>query len=145
MPYVYIQILIGQKHAYAIRQSQEKIGDPSELLGLARRAARSVPDCGGIWALYMRIVEKATRPTEDMEQFEWEETVEGELLSFLTTFFMLTWPIDIYRRMLQMNLVQKSVDDLVITTLTRASWSRRTCFVEEDGETVIGEFCHYAN
>jgi hypothetical protein len=47
--------------------------------------------------------------------------------------------------MLQTNLVQKSVEDFVVTTLTRASWSRRMCFVEEEGETVIGEFYYYAN
>jgi hypothetical protein len=38
----------------------------------------------------MRFVEKATRPTDDMEQFEWEETIEGELLSLPTAFFLLT-------------------------------------------------------
>ena len=38
-----------------------------------------------------------------------------------------------------MNLVQNSVEDLVTVTLTRASWSRRMCFLEEDGEVVVGK------
>lgn len=42
--------------------------------------------------------------------------------------------------MLQMNLLQTSVEDLVVTALTRASWSRRMCFVEEEGETVVGKY-----
>jgi hypothetical protein len=91
----------------------------------------------------MRIVEKATRPTDDMEQFEWEETIESEPPCFLPNVFLLTGPIDIYDRMLQTNLVQKSLEDLTIATLTRASWSRRICFVEEEGEIVIGELYYY--
>jgi hypothetical protein len=47
--------------------------------------------------------------------------------------------------MLEANLVQKSVEDFVAATLTRASWSRRLCFIEEEGETVIGEYYYYAN
>ena len=42
--------------------------------------------------------------------------------------------------MLGMNLVQASVDGFINVVLTRASWSRRRCFVEENEETVIGAF-----
>lgn len=95
-------------------------GDSTELLNLARRATRALPESGTVWAIYMRAVEKATRPTDDMEQFEWEESIP-----------------DIYSRALQINLLQTSVEDFVAVTLTRASWSRRMCFVEEEGETVV--------
>ena len=42
--------------------------------------------------------------------------------------------------MLEMNLVQASVDGFINVVLTRASWSRRRCFVEENEEIVIGAF-----
>jgi hypothetical protein len=45
--------------------------------------------------------------------------------------------------MLEMNLVQASVDGFVNVALTRASWSRRRCFVEENEETVVGASCPY--
>lgn len=52
----------------------------------------------------------------------------------------LTISLAIYLRMLGMNLVQASVDGFVNVVLTRASWSRRRCFVEENEETVVGAF-----
>ena len=52
----------------------------------------------------------------------------------------LTISLAIYVRMLEMNLVQASVDGFINVVLTRASWSRRRCFVEENEEAVIGAF-----
>ena len=62
--------------ADAIWQSQQT-GNSAEVLTLARRATRSIPESGALWAIYMRVVEKATRSTEDMEEFEWEESIQG--------------------------------------------------------------------
>lgn len=85
----------------------------------------------------MRTVEKANTPPEDGEAVEWEETVEGELLG--KTGCVANSFAEISSRALDVNLLQSSLEDLVLFILTRASWSRRKCFVKEEGETVVGE------
>ncbi|PVF92511.1 hypothetical protein CPB86DRAFT_769315 [Serendipita vermifera] len=105
--------------AFAARQSD---ADLLSLLNLAKRACRCLPEVGAVWAFYMRAIEKASTASEEMDAVEWEETVE-----------------DTYSRVMAMDLIQSSIDDFIPVVLTRASWSRRRCFVEEDGETVIDQ------
>jgi hypothetical protein len=91
----------------------------------------------------MRSVEKATSPAEGVEPVEWDETIDGKIefqKKKIQSRCDLTVSLAIYLRMLEMNLVQASVDGFINVVLTRASWSRRRCFVEENEETVIGAF-----
>jgi hypothetical protein len=76
---------------------------------------------------------------EGVEPVEWDETIDGKINIFQSR-CDLTISLAIYLRMLEMNLVQASVDGFINVVLTRASWSRRRCFVEENEETVIGAF-----
>jgi len=89
----------------------------------------------------MRAVEKGTSPAEGVEPVEWDETIDGKIeVNIFQSRSDLTILLAIYLRMLEMNLVQASVDGFINVVLTRASWSRRRCFVEENEETVIGAF-----
>ena len=78
---------------------------------------------------------------EGVEPVEWDETIDGKIeVNIFQSRSDLTILLPIYLRMLEMNLVQASVDGFINAVLTRASWSRRRCFVEENEETVIGAF-----
>jgi hypothetical protein len=59
-------------------------------------------------------------------------------LKLLRRAWLITCATDTYSRVMAMNLIQNNVDDFIPVVLTRASWSRRRCFIEEEGETVIG-------
>lgn len=73
-----------------ILPGQAQTSDKSEenrtdLLNLARRATRSAPESGSVWAIYMRLVERVTTPSsegsesnmEEDDPFSWEEGVDG--------------------------------------------------------------------
>ncbi|KAG9056261.1 Splicing factor [Serendipita sp. 407] len=107
--------------SYQLKSSSE--GDRKQLLTFAKRATRSIPEHGPVWGFYLRIAERAAsqETTSDTEM----ESDDVESVP------------DIYLRAISTNLLQAKPDDLTALALTRASWSRRRCFVVEEGETVV--------
>ncbi|KAG8755812.1 Splicing factor [Serendipita sp. 396] len=107
--------------SYQLKSSSE--GDRKQLLTFAKRATRSIPEHGPVWGFYLRIAERAasqeTASDTEMESDDVESVP------------------DIYLRAISTNLLQAKPDDLTALALTRASWSRRRCFVVEEGETVV--------
>lgn len=74
---------ILSRHSFSLDSQFLQSHDPAQnhiaLLRLARRATRSLPESGPIWAFYLRAVEKATSPSEGVEPVEWDETIDGKV------------------------------------------------------------------
>jgi hypothetical protein len=118
-------------------QSHDPAQNRTAFLRSARRATRSLPDIGPIVQL-----KKLRHQWRVLSQLNGTKLLMVRLKSkkIFQSRYDLTISLAIYLRMLEMNLVHASVDGFINVVLTRVSWSRRRCFVEENEETVIGAF-----
>lgn len=106
-------------------QKTLKDEERSQLSTLAKRATRCIPEHGEAWSFYMREIERVnSSSSEDMETEEANSTE--------------TVP-DIYSRLVAMNLLQNSIEDLVVVAISRASWGKRRVFIQEGEETAIDQ------
>ncbi|KAF9013425.1 hypothetical protein BDQ17DRAFT_1386973 [Cyathus striatus] len=94
-------------------------------LATYRRAVRSVPGSGEVWARYIRFLEQVSSSDGDDEPMEERETVA-----------------DIYSRAFATNLLQSDVEQIVPIVLARAGYEKRKIgagTADEDGlATLIG-------
>jgi hypothetical protein len=113
---------------------QVKKETPPNLINLARRATKSVPDSGVVWSAYLRLLE-----TNERAEIQDLETVSGERTALKPKGDpVLKLFSGAYERAMTMNILQSSPDDFALVVMARAAWRRRQCFALEGGEVPFG-------
>ncbi|KAF9483427.1 hypothetical protein BDN70DRAFT_799974 [Pholiota conissans] len=91
-----------------------------EELEVHRRAVRSVPGSGEVWARYIRFLERIEVPPEGLE------TVAGNHFTAYHDFpLLIIFSAEIYDRALETNLVQSDIEQLAPLVLSRAGYEKR--------------------
>ncbi|KAK1236238.1 Splicing factor [Marasmius sp. AFHP31] len=94
--------------------------DPTQLQAL-RRAVRSVPGSGEVWARYVRFLEGADAQTVDLGNDNIPGTANRSALYRVLTYSTL----DVYARAFSVNLLQSDVEQLIPVVLARAGYEKR--------------------